>query len=235
MRDIQYRVENKYLVSDTDLALLRARLLPLMQLDSHQNGDNYEIRSVYFDNCRDLCLQQNDAGVDDRQKYRVRTYGAENTPIHLEIKEKHSGYTRKMSCDLLREEFEKLLHRGRRLHFSDRKTLNQLLLRMRCSDMQPKVLIFYERTAFIYPSGHVRITFDRNIMASKNCEALFDKKIPGLIPVLPVGMQVLEVKYDELLPDVIAQQLEIGRLRQTAFSKYYLGRLAVNGEFPVKG
>ena len=53
-------------------------------------------------------------------------------------------------------------------------------------------------------------------------------------PVLPAGLHVLEVKYDEFLPDVIAQQLEIGKLRKTAFSKYYLGRLAVQGEFPVE-
>ena len=50
------------------------------------------------------------------------------------------------------------------------------------------------------------------------------------MPVLPAGMHVLEVKYDEFLPDIIAKQLEVGMLRQTAFSKYYLGRLAVNGE-----
>ena len=54
-----------------------------------------------------------------------------------------------------------------------------------------------------------------------------------MTPVLPAGMHVLEVKYDEFLPDVIARQLEIGKLRKTAFSKYYLGRLAIAGEFPV--
>ena len=40
-------------------------------------------------------------------------------------------------------------------------------------------------------------------------------------------------EYEEFLPDVIAQQLEIGKLRKTAFSKYYLGRLALEGSFPV--
>ena len=32
-------------------------------------------------------------------------------------------------------------------------------------------------------------------------------------------------------PDVIRSQLEIKRLRKTAFSKYYLGRKVLNGEF----
>ena len=45
------------------------------------------------------------------------------------------------------------------------------------------------------------------------------------------GILGLEVKYDEVLPFTIAEQLEIGKLRQTAFSKYYLGRKAVIGAF----
>ena len=70
-------------------------------------------------------------------------------------------------------------------------------------------------------------------MASRECLSFLDRNISGLIPILPTGMHVLEVKYDEFLPDMIARQIEIGKLRQTAFSKYYLGRLAVNGEFPM--
>lgn len=94
-------------------------------------------------------------------------------------------------------------------------------------------MIEYERTAFVYPGGNVRVTFDRNIMASRACGDFFDERVSGMTPVLPEGLHVLEVKYDELLPDHIARQLEIGNLRQTAFSKYYLGRLAVRGQFPM--
>ena len=114
-----------------------------------------------------------------------------------------------------------------------RAPLNALQMQMRCSQMAPKVIISYERTAYVHPSGNVRITFDRNITASRYCEEFLEAQVSGMTPVLPAGMHVLEVKYDEFLPDVIAQQLEIGKLRKTAFSKYYLGRLALLGEFPV--
>ena len=50
-----------------------------------------------------------------------------------------------------------------------------------------------------------------------------------LTPILPAGQHVLEVKFDEFLPDYVAQALELGQLRQTAFSKYYLSRLALPG------
>ena len=82
--------------------------------------------------------------------------------------------------------------------------------------------------------GNVRVTFDRNIMASRACDEFLENRVSGMVPILPKGLHVLEVKYDEFLPDFIARQLEIGNLRQTAFSKYYLGRLAVRGELMIE-
>lgn len=233
MSTIEFRVENKYFVSDLDLSLLTHRLSAVMQQDIHQSGDCYEIRSIYFDDIRDSCMDDNDAGVDCRQKYRIRTYGPDLSVMNLEIKAKQNGLTNKTACRLTADEYECILQGGDGLSFGSKKPLNRLLLQMRCAEMQPKVIITYERTAYVHPTGNVRITFDRNIMANRNCAAFFDARIAGSIPVLPVGMHILEVKYDEFLPDVIAKQLEIGKLQQTAFSKYYLGRLAVNGEFPI--
>ena len=45
-----------------------------------------------------------------------------------------------------------------------------------------------------------------------------------LRPVLPTGRHVLEVKYDEFLPDFLYQVMNLGSLRQSGFSKYYLCR-----------
>ena len=215
-----------------ELAVLSQRMGTVMQHDIHQQGSCYEIRSVYFDDAFDHCMDENDAGVDCRKKYRIRTYGGALSPIRLEIKEKYLGLTKKTSCPLTREECDRVVC-DRDAECGTRAPLNELLLRMRCLRMEPKAVIVYERTAFVHPSGNVRITFDRNIMAGRAFDSFFDKHVSGLIPVLPAGMHVLEVKYDELLPDFIARQLETGKLQQTAFSKYYLGRLAINGDFPM--
>lgn len=216
-----------------DLAVLGQRLKSVMGQDIHQDGDCYEIRSVYFDDLADSCMEENDAGVDQRKKYRIRTYGAADGPLKLEIKEKNRNMTKKTGCTITGEEYAAIMAGGQQMPFGSRAACNQLLLQQRMAKMAPKIIIAYERTAFVHPVGNVRITFDRNIMASRCLDSFFDPHISGLIPILPAGMHVLEVKYDELLPDFIAQQLEIGKLRQTAFSKYYLGRLAVMGEFPI--
>ena len=41
---------------------------------------------------------------------------------------------------------------------------------------------------------------------------------------MPLGQQLLEVKFDEYLPDFIYRSLALNSLSQTAFSKYYLCR-----------
>ena len=41
---------------------------------------------------------------------------------------------------------------------------------------------------------------------------------------MEAGAHILEIKYDELLPDYIRKILDIGSLQRTAFSKYYFAR-----------
>ena len=45
---MEYRVENKYIISDFDMTVLSKRLEMVMQKDIHQTGNCYTIRSVYF-------------------------------------------------------------------------------------------------------------------------------------------------------------------------------------------
>ena len=89
--------------------------------------------------------------------------------------------------------------------------------------MLPKCIVEYERTAFVDKRGNVRITFDRNISGSDRIEDFLDKTIYRT-PVLPEGQHILEIKYDEFLPQYLAELLEIGTLQQTSFSKYYYVR-----------
>ena len=174
-------------------------------------------------------MYENESGIDQRQKYRIRTYNANESVIRLEIKEKNRGLTKKTSCTLSRDEVECIIHGTFPLRLDSREQMNRLRIKANTERFRPKVIIEYERTAFVCPEGTVRITFDRNIMASRCCTAFFNESVEGMIPVLPTGMHILEVKYDEFLPDYIAGTLEIGILQQSAFSKYYLGRLAING------
>lgn len=224
-----YRNEWKYLVTGGELAVLGARLKVLLPLDKHQTGAAYAIRSLYFDDFQNSCLRENEAGVDDRRKFRLRLYNADPGRVQLEVKEKLHGRTHKASCLLTREECEEILSgRPPAVGADTPAPKNLLSLGMRTAGLAPKVIVEYERTAFVGRSGNVRITFDRNISACVQLGSFLEPKV-HLTPILPAGQHVLEVKFDEFLPDYVAQALELGKLRQTAFSKYYLCRLALPG------
>ncbi len=80
----------------------------------------------------------------------------------------------------------------------------------------------YERKAYVYEPGNVRITFDRNVRASGRVEEFGQKNI--VYDFLQECDKVLEVKYDEFIPDFLLQLLELGNMQQSAYSKYQLCR-----------
>jgi hypothetical protein len=81
----------------------------------------------------------------------------------------------------------------------------------------------YDRIPYIYNCGNVRVTLDMNVASSLKLDSFFDEVIPKR-PIMPQGIHLLEVKWDEYLPDVIYKALQLDSLYQTAYSKYYLCR-----------
>lgn len=222
---MEYREERKYLCSDYELEILKHRLRAILPYDTHQEDDCYLIRSLYFDTRDDQCFYENEAGVDDRKKYRIRTYNNSDRKIRFEIKEKSHGKTKKTSYALSREECDLFIAGNYRPDIGSSSVLNQIAIKEHLHLLRPVVTVEYERTAFTYPIGNVRITFDRNLSASPDISAFFAEH-PIKYPVMPAHFHVLEVKYDELLPDFISQTLELNQLNQTSCSKYYLCRKA---------
>lgn len=224
---MDYRHELKFLLPETELTLLYHMLLPLMRPDEHQKNGGYMIRSLYFDDLDDSCLQENESGVDQRQKFRIRIYDGNSDVIHLEKKEKLKGMTKKSKTNLTLDECKKYMA-GPGLTYQETDTAlkKELYLKGQMSGMKPSCIVEYYRTALVERCGNVRITFDKNIAGSSQCGAFLDKDI-RTVPVLPKGVHILEVKYDEFLPDYIREILEMSPLQQTTFSKYYYVRQAL--------
>jgi len=222
---MKYRHELKYQVTDAQVAMLKNRITHLIPADSHA-GENgvYSIRSLYFDDYENRCLRENEDGTDPREKFRIRIYNASSERITLECKRKERGKTHKTSCPLT-EEQTRMLMAGKILPdiASQPPLLQKLTMLMMTRRMRPVVIVEYDRIPFVYKNGNVRITLDTNIASSAAVDRFLDENILPR-PVLPVGQQLLEVKYDEYLPDFIYRSLQLHSLRQTAFSKYYICR-----------
>lgn len=221
-----YRKELKFIVSDSVLYDVKNRIGSLLQIDEHQKGDFYNIRSIYFDSPDNRCLKEIETGISTREKYRIRIYGGSDTKISAEIKIRHNDTISKISEDISHDELAVLLGPAAAngaVSLLNKRPDSRLLQKYACriagEMFRPKVIVQYERCAYIYKTGNVRITFDRNISASTSFDRFFDEHLPG-IPALDDNMHVLEIKYDEFLPDEIKLLLGGMGLQREACSKY---------------
>ena len=220
-----YRVEDKYSCSEMEMFLLKTRLQCVLDIDVNQkNQEGYQITSVYFDDFWDSCLQEAMDGVENRCKYRIRIYDDDFNNIKLEIKYKRRSRICKLSQKISIEQMKTLLGGEcieREVEQDD--CISRMNLAIKMKELKPAVIVEYDRTAFVYETGNVRITLDRNLRYSTNIEDFISGK-KEQYRIVPEENRVIEVKYDDMLPGVIARIIENGNMNQTSFSKYSLCR-----------
>ncbi|WP_324729464.1 polyphosphate polymerase domain-containing protein [Lysinibacillus fusiformis] len=220
------RQEIKQAISYPDYALLKAKLQYIMQLDKHAGADGkYVIRSTYFDNFANKVLNEKKEGYINRDKYRVRIYGQSSAIINLERKSKRNNLTFKTKCAIAQAEYEKMrLGDISWMEEDERGLIRDLYQEMSYSQLRPTTVVDYEREAYIYPFGNVRVTFDSKVQSSLRNPDMFNPSLP-MVDVLEQNLVILEVKYDDYLPDIIKYLLQSVDTRAEAYSKYQLSRM----------
>ena len=218
-----YRVEDKFSCEEREMFFLKSRLQSVMERDGNQKKkEGYQITSVYFDDFWDTCLYESINGVRERCKYRIRIYDNDFQTIKLEIKYKKDSRVYKESENISFEQMKTLLQ-GECIEDRISPVINKVNLAIKTRKLEPVVIVEYDRTAFIYETGNVRITLDSNLRYSTNIRDFISGKKEEY-RIVPETNRVIEVKYDEFLPGFISGILENGRMSQTAFSKYCICR-----------
>lgn len=223
---MRFRHEVKHRITYADLLALRSRLSSVLARDAHAVGGRYEVRSLYFDNVEDKALQEKLDGVNCREKFRIRYYNGDTSLILLEKKSKINGLCSKAQAridrgearaiaigDFAREGFE----------IAGRELLRELCCKMDLQGLRPRIIVDYTREAFVYAPGNVRVTLDYDIRTGMDCTDFLN---PGCVTV-PVRDRpiILEVKWDEFLPSVVADLVQTPATRTAAFSKYAACRI----------
>lgn len=226
-----FRHELKYICGETQLEIIRSKIQYLMHPDPHTDEKgNYLIRSIYFDDYMRSYYYDNEDGADPREKYRIRSYNYSRERISLEKKSKVRGMTAKRSCRISEELFWRMLRGDSLLDQVGRDPLlDEWIADRNTRLLRPVMLGEYVRTPFVYELGNVRVTFDRHISVIRDANRFFDRDT-ARVAILPTGYHVLEVKYDDFLPDAIYHLIDDGHLQQRTFSKFYLGCKALGGE-----
>lgn len=218
----KFRNEHKYFCNEKDLAIIQNRLENICILDPHTKNGRYHIRSLYFDTWDLQYYYENENGTDPREKWRIRMYDCNAELLMLECKRKEKGMTQKRSCQILKKEVEEIILGDWNPDMAEMSDLKmEFYLKMQMKGLRPSVIVDYERVPYIYDIGNVRITFDKYLSGSKEIAQFFDENL-ALTPIPLEGCQILEVKFDELLPDYIKSCLQLKHLIKTACSKYYL-------------
>lgn len=216
------RKELKYVIYQHQFARLRPQLQAVMRYDPHGGDFGYTVRSLYFDSVYDRDLYATIDGDLKKSKIRLRIYGPDS-PIKLELKEKEGSDSRKRSLLLSRKEADAMQNCDYDfLCLRPEPAARKIYMQLIQGAYQPKTLVEYEREAYIYPVGDVRVTFDTEARATVSAWDLFEPTPPWTHIATP-GTGVLEVKYSSFLPGFLKGLVETGSLNM-ANSKYVQAR-----------
>ncbi|MBE5926362.1 MAG: polyphosphate polymerase domain-containing protein [Lachnospiraceae bacterium] len=217
-----YRHELKYQINYAEYLAMRQRISAFMKLDENSSKKgNYLIRSIYFDNVDDKVLREKLDGVQKREKFRIRYYNDDFSFITLEKKMKHNSLCLKLSATITEEECRALLAgKTEWMPMHNSEVVRELYYKMNSQQLRPRVMVSYVREPFVYEAGNVRVTFDSCIRTSLYHREFLEEKTYDISAQNNNGEIILEVKYDEFIPEVIVDLLQIEGIRQQAFSKY---------------
>lgn len=221
---MQFRHEWKHEITYVDLLVLRSRLRMVMQQDAHAVNGKYRIRSLYFDTAEDKALLEKINGVNIREKFRMRYYNQDTSWIFLEKKCKINGLCRKEQVRISRETAQDAVRRdAERLCQNEEALVRELGYKMKAEGLLPKTIVDYTREPFVYLPGNVRVTLDYDIRTGMTGTDFLN---PDCITI-PAGnaVRILEVKWDEFLPSLIRDLVQIPGTHTSAFSKYAACRI----------
>lgn len=221
---MKYRHEWKHEINYADMLILRQRLSAVAKRDAHATDGRYEIRSLYFDNAKDKALREKTDGVNMREKFRIRYYNGDLTFIRLEKKSKVNGLCLKDSAGLTKEQAQAIVNGSYGWMMPcEIPLIQELYTKIMRQGLHPKTIVDYTREPFVFAPGNVRITLDYNIRTGMQSTDFLN---PNCVTV-PAGESpiILEVKWDEYLPDIIRDAVQLGNRRVGAFSKYAACRI----------
>ena len=216
---MDFRHEWKHEINVSDMIAIRQRLCAVAKPDVHAVGGKYLIRSIYFDDITDKALREKIAGLNRREKFRIRYYNGDTSLIHLEKKSKWNGLSSKNIANLTAAEAQNIVNGELDwMPVSGRTLVQELYSKMRSWGLRPKTIVDYTREPFVYAPGNVRVTLDYNIRTGLNCTDFLNADCI----TIPAGdaPTILEVKWDGFLPDIIRDAVQLTGRQVTAFSKY---------------
>lgn len=210
------RYEKKYRVSEDTYRLLSDRLSEYVTPDKY---GQYSICSLYLDNDNFDLIRKSMEKPSYKEKIRLRSYGVPSmdAKVYLELKKKLNGITYKRRVSLLYGEALRYVENGT-TSFDSGQIFNEITYFLDRYKPTPKVLLFYDRTAFFgIEDKNLRITFDNNIRY-RNTDPFPHLGDRGE-PIISQNERIMEIKVPGSFPLWLSKLLSETGVYPTSFSK----------------
>lgn len=206
-----------------------------MKLDPYvQDNYGYEVRSLYFDsNFRHSLLEKRD-GIGIRRKLRIRYYPDYSTNkrefAFIEIKKKINENVAKSRVFVPLEKALYILddsHPEAKFFYEDaskqdKNTLKEIWFLYKKYNLKPVCIVSYKRQPFLSKFEKTfRLTFDTNVMVRNfNLDLQFGG---GSKLIIPRNLCIMEVKFNNILPNWAVKIIQKNDCIQYKISKYATG------------
>jgi len=224
------RREYKYFVADKALPALRYDLLHFLKYDEHAGkvqDHKYTVRSLYYDTPSLRYYNEKLGGIGRRTKIRLRRYeSATGKPSgwFLEAKEKFDDLCAKSRAAISTEALhESMAGRGwpdlKTITFPNEAACQSFQLAIQSCNLEPKVLVLYDREAFVDPHSDLRVTIDTEVqaIAASNPYQTIGRELPIM------NRPVFEIKFRDTVPAWLNMILRKNGVVREPISKYCCG------------
>jgi hypothetical protein len=218
-----FRHEFKYFINYFDYVSLKSRLKKILKADEFSGINNdYHVRSLYFDDLQNSALFEKQSGILQRRKFRIRIYNYKEDVIKLEKKSRVGLFINKETVRLKLKEYH-MIRDGKYAFLKDstKSLFKEFYFELAANRIKPDVVVDYVREAYKSSINNIRITFDKNLRTGLLKTDLFDHTLPT-VDVIERPVHILEIKYDNFLPDHLKKILQITSNTRFAISKFVI-------------
>ena len=217
------RFELKYLVdSRVQVALQRLMRARMLRAEHASEDGTYHVLSQYYDGPGLPFYFDKIAGLEDRVKVRLRTYGmafGPDAPWFLELKKKQNAAVAKLRIQLEPGSIDPsdprswdAIRHGEAGAFLAARDLMQL---------EPTAQVWYQREALASADDGLRITLDTTIRALFPGERMERRMLyDSERAALPDRYAVVEIKAAQTFPHWLTELIQRASLAPEAISKY---------------
>ena len=213
-----YRHEIKFEADFDKARRIKAQFAPALTADPNAAEDgSYIVKSLYFETPYSNDYTDKELGVQFRQKMRLRTYAGSDV-YKLEIKSKNGDVATKYSVSLTQAEAQQVAA-GDYGFLADKASAEALFIyhQLVTKVYRPLMVVAYRRYAYLQPAGNFRLTFDEDLRWSADPAGLFT---PDHLSGVVTDKTVMEVKYDDFVPNWITDRLHRTGINAGESSKY---------------